>query len=231
MKYNIYCDETCHLMNDGKRYMVLGCIWVPEANAKSIHKELQKIRKHNGLPLNDEFKWKKVATRNRNAYEEIVDLFFKEPSLHFRAVIIDKAELDHKRYAQTHDDWYYKMLFRLLSNIIDDKDTYAIYLDYKDTQSRTKARKLHEILSNSRYDFNHKIIENIQCVESSHVSLIQLVDILIGALEYNIHQYMTSQNKLFLINKIKSLSGKKLDRSTLPTERKFNIFFWHGGDR
>ena len=24
--YNIYCDESCHLENDGKRFMVLGAV-------------------------------------------------------------------------------------------------------------------------------------------------------------------------------------------------------------
>jgi len=30
--YNIYCVESCHLENDGKRFMVLGAVCCPEAS-------------------------------------------------------------------------------------------------------------------------------------------------------------------------------------------------------
>ena len=27
--FNIYCDESCHLENDGQKAMVLGAVWCP----------------------------------------------------------------------------------------------------------------------------------------------------------------------------------------------------------
>lgn len=30
MLYNVYCDETCHLENDGINDMILGAIWCPQ---------------------------------------------------------------------------------------------------------------------------------------------------------------------------------------------------------
>ena len=34
--YNVYCDESCHLENDGQKAMVLGAIWCPlEKTGKS----------------------------------------------------------------------------------------------------------------------------------------------------------------------------------------------------
>ena len=37
MEYNIYCDESCHLENDGEKYMVLGGI-ICEKNDRNIIK-------------------------------------------------------------------------------------------------------------------------------------------------------------------------------------------------
>lgn len=28
--YNLYCDESCHLENDGQKAMVLGAVWCPD---------------------------------------------------------------------------------------------------------------------------------------------------------------------------------------------------------
>ncbi len=34
---NIYCDESCHLPNDGQRAMVLGALWCFETKASEHH--------------------------------------------------------------------------------------------------------------------------------------------------------------------------------------------------
>lgn len=39
MLYNVYCDETCHLENDGINVMVLGAVWCPQSRLK------EKVRK------------------------------------------------------------------------------------------------------------------------------------------------------------------------------------------
>ncbi len=55
---------------------------------------------------------------NRSLYVDFLDYFFDDDDLHFRGVVIpDKKKLDHARYGQTHDEWYYKMYFVLLKAI------------------------------------------------------------------------------------------------------------------
>jgi len=34
--YNVYCDESCHLQNDGLSVMVLGAVWCPLEKAGPI---------------------------------------------------------------------------------------------------------------------------------------------------------------------------------------------------
>ena len=41
----------------------------------------------------------------------LINYFFDDDDLHFRAIIIpDKSILDHDKYNQTHDDFYYKCI-------------------------------------------------------------------------------------------------------------------------
>ena len=56
--------------------------------------------------------------------------------------MIDKNILEHDKFKQCHDDWYYKMYFTLLSKIISPDDNYYIYLDIKDTRSQEKVKKI-----------------------------------------------------------------------------------------
>ena len=42
--YNYYCDESCHLQKDGKRFMVLGYIAAPLHKIEQMKGELKSLR-------------------------------------------------------------------------------------------------------------------------------------------------------------------------------------------
>ncbi|MFH1240953.1 MAG: DUF3800 domain-containing protein [Pseudomonadota bacterium] len=152
---NIYCDESCHLENDHIPVMVLGGVWCPAARTAEIHQGLRAIKEEHGLPKDFEAKWSKVSPAKSEFYLAIIDHFFLNPNLHFRGVVIpDKTKLEHEAFGQSHDEFYYKMWFVLLKQILDPNCRYRIYLDIKDSRGQEKVNKLHEVLCNATYDFN-----------------------------------------------------------------------------
>jgi hypothetical protein len=225
MEYNIYCDESCHLEHDGIQPMAIGCVWCPKGEREAIFKRLREIKaRHN---LNSELKWNAVSPSKLTYYQDVVDYFFDNSSLHFRVLIVpDKSRLNHEAFNQTHDGFYYKMYFDMLKTILDPKSVYEIYLDIKDTQSQEKVTKLREYLCSSKYDFDKKMLKKIQQVRSHEVELIQLADFLTGAVCYSNRGLTTSRAKLELIEQIKERSGYLLNKSTLYKEDKVNIFVW-----
>ena len=42
--FNIYCDESCHLPNDGQPLMVLGAVWCPVDKSREISVRLREIK-------------------------------------------------------------------------------------------------------------------------------------------------------------------------------------------
>lgn len=226
--FNVYCDESCHLPNDGEPLMVLGMIYCPLEKTKEISVRLREIKKRHGLSADFEMKWTKVSPAKTQFYLDIIDYFFDDDDLHFRALIAKKANLNHQRFNQTHDDWYYKMLFSLLSPVLKPNARFRIYLDKKDTQSAEKVRKLHEVLAASMYDFNRDIVERVQVIESHAVEQLQLADLLLGAVGYVNRDLSNSPAKKILIDRMMARSGYTLRRSTLLQEQKFNLFHWQG---
>lgn len=110
MKYNIYCDESCHLENDRMKAMVLGAVWCQYDQKKYLFRKIKLLKQQYGIPSEFEIKWTKVSPSKLDFYKDIVNLFFDEPLLHFRAVVIpDKKKLNHLNFNQNHDDFYYKM--------------------------------------------------------------------------------------------------------------------------
>lgn len=226
---NVYCDESCHLENDKEKSMVLGGIWCPSEKRRDVINEIYKIKNKHKIKKHAEIKWTKVSKCNIDYFKDIIKFFFECNDIHFRGVVIrDKLKLNHQKYNQTHDEWYYKMYFEMLKTIIDPKEKYNIYLDIKDTRSADKVDFLKKVLANTLYDYNYDIIRKIQNVRSEECVLLQIADLIIGAIGYYHRGIETNQSKLEIIELIKSLSGYSLDKTTLYRESKLNLLIWEG---
>jgi len=225
--FNIYCDESCHLEHDRQGIMVLGAIWCPFEKARETAHAMRAIKEKHGLGRDFEIKWTKVSPGKIDFYIDLINYFFAEPDLHFRALIVaDKNKLQHKAYAQSHAEWYFKMYFTMLKAIFRPNASYRIYLDIKDTRSARKVGKLQDVLCNNAYDFSREIIQNVQTVRSHEVEQIQLADLLIGAVAYANRELSGSSAKQRLVEIIREHSGYILKRSTLYREDKLNLFRW-----
>jgi hypothetical protein len=229
--YNIYCDESGHLENDLEKVMVLGAVWCSQEKSREISVRIREIKNRHGLKADFEIKWTKVSPAKKQFYLDVMDYFFDNDDLHFRALIIpDKSKLRHAEHSQTHDDWYYKMYFDMLKVILSPSAKYRIYLDIKDTRSAAKITKLHEVLCNSLYDFSRAIVERVQTVRSHEVELLQVADLLIGATAYVNKERSGNAGKEALIARMKERSGYALTITTLLREDKVNLFRWHASE-
>ncbi|SSP24245.1 Protein of uncharacterised function (DUF3800) [Acinetobacter pittii] len=208
--------------------MTLGLIWCPLNKTREIATRIREIKSRHGLSKDFEIKWTKVSPAKYMFYKDIVDYFFDDDDIHFRGVIIKKADINHAAFNQTHDSWYYKMMFTLIEPVLKPEEKFRVYLDKKDTQSSQKVKKLHDVLCNNLYDFDRNIVERVQVIESHHVEQLQLADLLLGALGYLNRKLSENSAKVELIERIKQRSGYELTRSTLLRESKFNIFHWQG---
>lgn len=226
-RLHIYCDESCHLEHDHYSAMVLAAVSCPAAKRKQIGRSIKALKQRHGIPSGREIKWSQVSPSTVDFYKDLISLFFDEPSLGFRGVVVpDKQALDHDRFDQSHDDFYYKMWWLLLTRMIDDQHVFRIFVDIKDTHSNVKLSKVHEVLCNAHYDFNNDRIESIEAVRSHDVLLVQMADVLAGVLSHHFRGVQGSEAKQALIRYVKERSGLSLDRSTPPGASKFNLFVW-----
>jgi Protein of unknown function (DUF3800) len=230
--FNIYLDESCHLENDGINIMTLGAIWCPQEKCREVSLRVRDIQSQYGLAHDFEFKWTKISPAKLDFYRALLDYFLDDDDLHFRGVVIpDKTKLDHNRYEQTHDDWYYKMCFTLLEPIVDPTQHYSIYLDIKDTRSESKRKNLEGVLRNANYDGSGNIVRRIQQIRSHESELMQLADLLIGAVTYANRGLTTSPAKLAMVDRLRRRTNLSLTRSTWLREPKLNLLVWNPEQR
>lgn len=224
--YNIYCDESCHLEKDHSPVMLLGAIWCPQADVLRLSQEIRDMKTH--YHAEGELKWIKVSKSKQGFYFDIIDWFLAEPALHFRGlVVLHKERLNHAKFNKgSHDEFYYKMYFSLLSKILSPDKQYQIYLDIKDTRSRAKLIQLKDILCNDKYDFTSQMIRHLQNVRSDESHLLQVCDFLLGAVSYRHRGLSSNLTKVSLIHHLEERLSRNLLQSTSLREDKFNLFLF-----
>ena len=215
--FNLYCDESTHLENDRMPFMIIG--YVSSAwNQIKIHKDyiagLRQKHKFKG-----EIKWSKLSESNFPFYADLIDYFFAT-DLNFRAVIINKSQINNKLTGFTYDDFYHKMYYQLLHHKMDMEYTYNIYLDIKDSCSFKKIQTLKTILN-----FEYGNVRNLQFIRSYESSLLQLTDVIMGAINYHLRKEQKVTAKLKIVEKIRNHAKRPLDISTPKSASKINLFF------
>lgn len=221
--YKIYCDESCHLQHDGSNVMVLGALRCEAAHVERIVREIKALRvAHN---YHTELKWTKLLAKQWPFYQALLDLLLAEPALSFKAtVVLNKNLLDHDQYnSGSHGTFYYKMAYYCLRDFLIPSQSYRVYLDYMDTLGATKASELSNVLHNQLRGSVHV---DVQIIRSHESQLIQLCDLLIGAIAYANREDLAGKSKIKseIIAYLQQRLCRHLNVATPPWEEKFNIF-------
>ena len=214
--FNIYCDESTHLQHDGMPFMIIAYVSTGY-NQLKLHNEHIKMLKAKHK-FKGEIKWSGVSKSQYSFYADLLEYFFAT-DIKFRAVIVDKTQINETRENFKYSDFYFQMYYQLLYHKINPDYMHNIYLDIKDTCSQSKLQKLSDILNLS------KAIRNLQFIKSHESYLMQVADLIMGAINYHLRGLNTVTAKTNLINKIESHTKIELTQSTPKSAEKFNLFF------
>ncbi|MBU2921499.1 DUF3800 domain-containing protein [Winogradskyella psychrotolerans] len=214
--FNIYCDESCHIENDHKKYMFLGSVSSAYNQVKLHTENINDLKKKHNFYA--EIKWSKVSKSKLRFYLDLVDYFFAT-DLQFRTVGVEKSKINNDAFNQDYDDFYYKMYYYLLNHNLSSLYKYNVYLDIKDTLSAYKVNKLKDIL-NTKFG----VFRNVQNIRSHESIIMQMADFLMGAISY-LHNDKHQQNKakVQIIKKIQQHCNEDLSKTNYS--KKMNLFF------
>lgn len=214
--FNIYCDESTHLQNDGMPYMLIAFTSTGYNQLKQHNQHIKMLKAQH--KFKGEIKWSNVSKSQYPFYSDLIEYFFAT-DIKFRAIIVDKSQIDESRENFKYSDFYFRMYYQLLFHKISTDNIYNIYLDVKDTCSQSKLKKLAEILK-------HKsAIRNLQFIKSHESYLLQLTDLIMGAINYHLRGLNKVTAKVNLINKIETHTKIELKQSTPKSAEKFNLFY------
>ena len=182
-----YGDESRHLPYDRAPIMLLGGLACPADKVATAHAELAALWAAHGLPAHFEAKWTKVSPAKLDFYLALVDWFFTSEALSehlsLRVLVVpDKQAVFAKLPATTQDMAYYRLYYYLLHGVMAPQTQLRVFIDIKDTRGRSKTAQLLQSLQDDAGEA--AMMGDVQEVHSHEVRLLQVADLLIGAIGY-----------------------------------------------
>lgn len=221
---NVYCDESCHLENEECKTMVVACIRCPQNKVKSISNDIIALKKKHKIWKYAEIKWTKVSKSKIDFYLELLEYFFNNPHLRFRAIVVpNKRKLNHPAFKQNHNTFYYKMIYQLVDYFLRFDCSYNIYADKKESSYNAK-KQMHLTRDYLQAHCSQPIkMENITSYKSE---LMQLNDFLQGAVCFYNRELHNTTTNIAKIKIIEAIETRSIVLNKNQNHPKFNILIW-----
>lgn len=225
---NFYCDESCYLEHDKSRYMVLGMVYCPRSSYRKIKKKILELKDRHHINRFIETKWSKLSSSAYLYYKDLIEYFFSPYSdMAFNSIVVDKRYLKHEEFNQTHNEFYYKIMYYMISYKINPFCLNKIYVDEKDTHNAERVRVLEKILKKHYLDYFSNIIKPIQVIKSHEIEIMELTDILTGAISYELNDKdKKNTSKVKIINLIQDKIKDKIKNKENINSSKFDLMFF-----
>ncbi|MCK4342438.1 MAG: DUF3800 domain-containing protein [Phycisphaerae bacterium] len=229
MDFEVFCDESCQeLFQTGpdqqRQFVLLGSLWIEASQRPRFKQQIADLREQH--KVGGEAKWTRISSSRQDFYTALVQLFFAEKQMRFRCIALKADEMQAVPFHGGDVElMFYKFYYQLLHHWILDCNRYSFFLDTKTNRIPGRLRKLHEVLSNAN---RLSEIVNMQALPSREVDLLQLTDVLLGAVGYALHRHAGSQAKAAVVQEIETALGHPI-RPTPKSEEKFNVFRFRPG--
>lgn len=191
----IYIDETSQTKH---RYLLLGAVTLPLLDQKAALDAMAKARMPE-LPAG-EMKWGKVSPSKLEAYRRVIDAFFWDGGLasaDFHCIVVDTSKLDDVRFnGGSREIGFNKEIYQLASKCARlYPSLFHLYPDSRETTQRPED--LRQILNSGRRkqgDGRDWPFRRCQFRDSKDTPLLQLTDILLGSVAYQVNQHYRAEN-------------------------------------
>lgn len=223
---NIYCDESRHTSNPDDAFFVIGGIACPREYKHEIVRQIHTLKGR--YKTQGEFGWKRLSPNKQDFYWAILENFINDTNLSFRCLVANRNILDHEQYNQGDEELgFYKLYYQMLVHWLKPNSLYHIYLDWQQNKTRNRFSTLRDILQKKLS--GRAKIASLEPVVSKQIPLIEMTDLLIGAVGYDWNEINKSTTKINFCKKLaESLNLKNLRASTYNTKHKFDIFYFTG---
>ena len=101
MEYNVYCDESCHLVSNDSKYMLIGAAYCPKHKVKKVNEYIEHLKENYNISNKIELKWNKVDKKTEKLYLDIINYFFN--NIYHNTILSSRIVFNNKKTNPYHE--------------------------------------------------------------------------------------------------------------------------------
>lgn len=221
--YHVYADES---RQDAHRYMLYGLVFVPRGEAEqALLDDIAAFREKENLTA--EMKWGKVSKGMLHVYKRYADIFFAHPAAEFKCLVVDTHKIDYRAFHDNdRETAFFKFYYYALSRNLDPAHEYVVFADDRQTK---RTLRWFELQAQVNYHWLRQgekaaVVRSLQPVDSKDHDLLQLADLFIGAIGYDLDEYNTSEHRLEFVRHVAQRVGCDSLRTHWGRGTRFNVW-------
>jgi hypothetical protein len=186
-EHRLYSDEHQHELV-GSTALVFGGLICTDKGATRLGNQLQDVRMR--YDLVGEMHWSRLKPQKLRAYTAWVDVFCNDPHARFLIFTVNKSSLEWKQLRGTYKNKcasaYHQYLCLAFGELYNSK-RWTIYHDEGSSEAekiRNVEVRFNKTYKNALEQNASRIIRSSSLLDSRSTDLIQLADVLLGAMSY-----------------------------------------------
>jgi hypothetical protein len=180
----MYIDESCHLRRDKEDTVIVGAMTVSENMKQQIVNDIRNLKVKHCIPKYSEIKWTKISGNNADFYVELIQYFKSSKEMQFKAVLQSDKEKVFKKIEEHgyREGVLYLILIgtSIIKHMRVDRK-YKVFIDYKDSHG---GERIETLMRSFKKEPFKSMIHSINQIDSTESEIMQLTDVLIGAIRY-----------------------------------------------
>lgn len=198
----VFFDETGSINDKVNRFFGLGMIKCMQPYY--LDAKIRKLRQVNRFY--DEIKWNTISRTKIKIIKNIIKDVFNTPGINYSCIIINKATINfEKEFENNPYKAYEEFTKELLRSNIKDNEVLTVLADYMTVPQNIKFEI--DIKHSINKELNRLAISGVHRIDSKGTNLIQITDLLLGAViyDYKFASKLVSgdKNKIEIMNFIK----------------------------
>ena len=225
--YSVFCNESWHTIRSGGINMTVGALVCPLPDIRSCAEAVRSLKVKHGLATGFEAKWTKVSPAKAEFYMDLVDLFLRYHHLRFFGAGAESGIGSKDGAPVSRDGIRDALNRRLLEAVLCGPHRYRVYLEVGDTRGGARLRRLREGVTDKPLGADQPHIERLQQIRSSESGIMQIADLLTGALAYASRGLGGNVGKTAVVARLRERFGAEaLTDAAVPHDSKFNVMTW-----
>ncbi len=223
---SVFCDESWHTTY-GATHMTVGAIICPLPDVRPCAEAVRTLKAKHRLKPDFEVKWTKVSPAKEDFYMELVDLFLRLDHLRFSGATVETGPGSREGGRVSREGIHEALGRWLLSAVIRGPYRYRVYLDVNDTRGGARLQRLREAAAAGPSASDRPHVERIQQIRSRESGMMQMADVLTGALAYANRGLGGNAGKTAVVARLRDWLGTgMLTDASAAHDPKFNVVMW-----